>query len=209
MDQPDPSPDSFPVPGAPAQWEERVERSRFLALVHPIAEAGEAVRLLAQARLEHHKATHHCHAWRTGHPGREPAWGCGDDGEPSGSAGQPILRAIDGSGLSNVLGVVVRWFGGIKLGTGGLARAYGSAATGALASCQRSLVTDCQPLHLRIPYSRMTRVRRLLARHGAREVNLVSGEELQLDIQVPSTARATLMDELREILQGQGAMWTS
>lgn len=201
------SPDDYLTPAAPAAWEHKVDRSRFLALLHPISGAAEAASHLADARAHHHKATHHCHAWRLGHPAETPAFGCGDDGEPSGTAGQPILRAVEGSGLSDLVVVVVRWYGGVKLGTGGLARAYGAAAAGVLAACPRRTATLCQRLRLRLPHSLMTQVRRRLAAAGGRELSLAAGEDLEVLAEAPRSRVADLERELRELFQGRGDLW--
>lgn len=206
---PEPDPDSYPCPAAAAGCDERVERSRFLALAHPLADAARFAPLLEAIRREHHKATHHCHAFRTGHPGRKPLWGAADDGEPAGSAGLPILRAIEGSGLSDVAVVVVRWFGGVKLGTGGLARAYGGAAARALAACPRALHVERLGLELRFPHSLMTLVRRAARRHGALETGLAGGGELELRLEAPASRLEALEEELRGILQGRGDLWRS
>lgn len=102
-----------------------VKKSRFLATALPVASEGEA-----KAAIAHHSrpdANHNCWAWRIGQ-----AYRFSDDGEPTGTAGRPILSAIDGQSVDNVAVVVTRWFGGVLLGTGGLVRAYGGAAAACL-----------------------------------------------------------------------------
>ncbi|HSN67822.1 MAG TPA: YigZ family protein [Thermoanaerobaculia bacterium] len=113
------------------QAEVRVQRSRFLALAFPIAGEAAFEAALASIRRERFDATHHCWAWRLFDPERSRS---SDAGEPSGSAGRPILQAIQSAELHDIGVVVVRWFGGVKLGTGGLARAYRDAAQEALRS---------------------------------------------------------------------------
>lgn len=107
-----------------------VEGSRFLAEAVPVARSSEADEHVDAVRTREHKASHHCSAYRVGVEG--DVFRYDDDGEPSGTAGQPILRAIDARDLTNTLVVVTRYFGGTKLGTGGLMRAYGDAAAAAL-----------------------------------------------------------------------------
>ena len=104
--------------------------SRFIALAFPVETEEEVKARVAQIRKEYHDARHHCHAYRLGYKG--DVWRASDDGEPSGSAGRPILGQIDSVGLSDVLVVVVRYFGGIKLGVPGLIRAYKTATADAL-----------------------------------------------------------------------------
>jgi uncharacterized YigZ family protein len=114
---------------AEAEAELRVQRSRFLALAFPIASEAEFDGRLERIRAQRFDATHHCWAWRLFEPDRARS---SDAGEPSGSAGRPILQAIHSAALHDAGVVVVRWFGGVKLGTGGLARAYRDAAHAAL-----------------------------------------------------------------------------
>ena len=104
--------------------------SRFIALAFPVETEEEVKARVAQIRKEYHDARHHCHAYRLGYKG--DVWRASDDGEPSGSAGRPILGQIDSAELSDVLVVVVRYFGGIKLGVPGLIRAYKTATADAL-----------------------------------------------------------------------------
>ncbi|ARS50512.1 thymidylate synthase [Ectopseudomonas mendocina] len=119
---------------APCEYREEIRKSRFLAVAAPIASAAEA-----QAFIERHgdpSASHNCWAWKVGNQYR-----FNDDGEPGGTAGRPILAAIEGQDCDQVVVLVIRWYGGIQLGTGGLARAYsGSAAKCLQAGERRELV---------------------------------------------------------------------
>ena len=109
----------------------REKASIFLAELHPAPDAASRDRVLGMLRRRDHDANHHCTAWRQGLPAA--AWGCDDDGEPSGTAGKPMLRVLEGAGLTDCLAVCIRWFGGTKLGTGGLVRAYTECLQGAIA----------------------------------------------------------------------------
>ena len=104
--------------------------SRFIAFAYPVETESEVKALVSAARKEYHDARHHCYAYRLGLGGT--VWRASDDGEPSGSAGRPILGQIDSAGLSDVLVIVVRYFGGIKLGVPGLIRAYKESTADAL-----------------------------------------------------------------------------
>lgn len=108
----------------------KVDGSRFLAEAVSVAGREDAESILEAIREREHKATHHCSAYRLGVAGEDVQYD--DDGEPSGTAGRPLLRQIDARDLTNTLVVVTRYFGGTKLGTGSLARAYGDAASAAL-----------------------------------------------------------------------------
>ncbi|MGC5628753.1 IMPACT family protein [Georgenia sp. Z1344] len=114
------------------------KRSRFLALAARADDEDAARSLLADARAAHPQARHHCSAWiLPGEDGGPPVAHSSDDGEPSGTAGRPMLDRLDGAGLEAVAVVVVRYFGGTLLGTGGLVRAYGDAVGGALEELPR------------------------------------------------------------------------
>ena len=119
---------------APSQGLYKELGSRFIAFAYPVESEEEARALVAAARSEYHDARHHCCAWRIGLGGS--VWRASDDGEPSGTAGRPILGQIDSAGLSDIIIIVVRYFGGIKLGVPGLIRAYMEAASDALAHAQ-------------------------------------------------------------------------
>jgi len=121
--------------------------SRFLAFAFGVREESTLRERLAGLRKLHPKARHHCWAWRAGDAHRFQ-----DDGEPGGTAGRPIFQAIEASGLDRVGVVVVRYFGGVKLGTGGLARAYGSAARRALEAAGRRLEEPRVDVWLELPF---------------------------------------------------------
>ncbi|MEM7481191.1 MAG: YigZ family protein [Acidobacteriota bacterium] len=116
---------TYRAPRSSGRGEIREKGSRFLGVLLPVTSEGAATAALDAVRREFPSATHHCFAWRIGRRAVERS---SDDGEPSGTAGQPILRVLRGGDRSDVLVVVVRWYGGTKLGKGGLARAYAAAA---------------------------------------------------------------------------------
>jgi putative IMPACT (imprinted ancient) family translation regulator len=114
----------------------REKASVFLTELHPARDGGERARVLAMLRKRDFDATHHCSAWREGVP--VTASGADDDGEPSGTAGRPMLAALEGAQATDLLAVCIRWYGGTKLGTGGLVRAYTEGVQGALAQAEAS-----------------------------------------------------------------------
>ncbi|MBP1629028.1 MAG: hypothetical protein H6Q00_3503 [Holophagaceae bacterium] len=115
---------------APCSFRLREKASVFLTELHPAVSAEERAEILTRLRKRDHDATHHCSAWRSGCPVQ--AFGADDDGEPSGTAGPPMLRVLEGEGLTDLLAVSIRWFGGTKLGTGGLVRAYTESIQGVI-----------------------------------------------------------------------------
>ncbi|MBQ9659821.1 MAG: YigZ family protein [Bacteroidales bacterium] len=126
--------DTYKSIAEPAEGLFKDNGSRFIAKAWPVESEDEIRQIVASLKKEYHDARHHCYAYRLGLDGA--LWRAGDDGEPSGSAGRPILGQIDSAGLSDVLVTVVRYFGGIKLGIPGLIRAYRTSTADALAHAQ-------------------------------------------------------------------------
>ncbi len=126
--------DSYRSVAARAEGLFKDNGSRFIAFIHPVETEEEVREIVASYRKEYHDARHHCYAYRLGYKG--DVFRASDDGEPSGSAGRPILGQIDSAGLSDVLVVVVRYFGGIKLGIPGLIRAYKTSTADAIAHAE-------------------------------------------------------------------------
>lgn len=144
---------------APNRHETEVRKSRFLALAAPIADAQAAQDFFAA----HHdvQATHHCWAWQYGDQYR-----FNDDGEPGGTAGRPILQAIQAQGCDRVAVLVIRWYGGIKLGTGGLIRAYGGAAAECLRLADKVELREETLVCCTCAYAEMDRVQARLLTAG-------------------------------------------
>jgi uncharacterized YigZ family protein len=154
----------------------------------PVEDESEATAALDSLRLEHRDATHHCWAWRLGQPPRERS---SDAGEPAGTAGMPILQVLRGAELSDAMIAVVRWYGGTKLGKGGLARAYAAAARAALEGVGRVERVETVTLEVVLPYEQVGAVKRLLDSPGRRLVSEEYGEavRLELSIAVPGLSR--------------------
>lgn len=140
--------------------------SRFLAYAYNVTTADEAKERVREKQKEYHDARHHCYAWRLG-PG-EGETKMGDDGEPSGTAGRPILGQILSAGLTNVVVVVVRYFGGIKLGTGGLIVAYKSATADCFANAEIVTRTFDVRFVVTFPYLAMNSVMKVLKDSSAK-----------------------------------------
>jgi uncharacterized YigZ family protein len=140
--------DQYRSIAAPSEGLFKDNGSRFIALAYPVETEEEVKSIVAGLRKEYHDARHHCYAYRLGYKG--DLWRASDDGEPSGSAGRPILGQIDSVGLSDILVVVVRYFGGIKLGIPGLIRAYKTSTADALSSAQ--IVDKIASRHFRLQF---------------------------------------------------------
>lgn len=159
MTEPDDRAPGYPAPAGEARGELRDRGSRFLAVVRPAPSEEQARAVLAALTAELPDATHHCWAARVGWPPLERS---SDAGEPSGTAGVPILQVLRGAGLSDVVAVVARWFGGTKLGKGGLARAYAGATREALAELALARRVPTVELVVVLPYDRLGPVKRLV-----------------------------------------------
>lgn len=189
----DPGARAYLVPGAVGEGEVKERGSRFLALVFPAAGPEEAAARLAEVRRRYPDATHHCWARRLG---PEPAERSSDAGEPPGTAGVPILRVLQGARLSDVLCVVARWFGGTKLGKGGLARAYAAAAREALATLAVAERVPTVAMALEVPYEKLGAVRRLLRKPQVQLLSAEYAEGVRLSLAVQAPARRGLEEAL-------------
>jgi uncharacterized YigZ family protein len=134
--------------------------SRFIAVAVPVDSSDKVRMQLEILRKQYHDARHHCYAYRLGEPPYEFRYN--DDGEPSGTAGKPIFGQIQSFELTNILIVVIRYFGGVKLGTGGLIQAYRSAARNALENGQVIIKTWNVTIEIRFDYSQMNEIMRII-----------------------------------------------
>ena len=153
------------IPAAETRVELTVVNSRFIATIAPAFSVDEARAFVGRVRAEFSDASHNVPAYVIGH-GATTIAHCHDDGEPSGTAGRPMLAVLQGSGLGDVALVVTRYFGGTKLGTGGLVRAYGDAARAALAALPRAAKVATVTALIETPYPLLERLRLLVAAHG-------------------------------------------
>ena len=177
---------------APASHALEVKHSRFLAHAAPVASPAEA--LAFHAGIARTPATHHCWAYRIGADYRSS-----DDGEPAGTAGRPILAAIDGQGFDRVVVVVTRWYGGINLGAGGLVRAYGGAAAECLRTAPRSPIVEYRELVLQLPFEDTGAVHAALASHGAERLEeAFDARGVTLRIRLPAARADALATHLRD-----------
>lgn len=148
------------VPDAEQHHQFTVKGSKFIATLLPVITETEATDRLDQVRRKYHDATHNCYAWRI-HPDRERS---ADDGEPSGSAGRPILQVIEGTGLTNILVVVTRYYGGTKLGVGGLVRAYSDAARRVVDQVKPVKLVSVKRVRVRMTFAESAKVYQLVDR---------------------------------------------
>lgn len=176
----------------PASFVLEVKHSRFLVNAAPVDAPEEALAFVA--RVGDPDATHNCWAYRIGNEYR-----FNDDGEPAGTAGRPILAAIDGQGLDRVVAVVTRWYGGIKLGAGGLVRAYGGSAAECLRVAPRRELVAHAELALAYPFADTGAVHAALAQAGAEKLEeRFDADGARLRVRVPADRVDDLKARLRD-----------
>lgn len=162
--------------------------SRFISYLYPITSETQVKPLVDAVKKEHHAARHHCFAYRIGHDGA--VFRANDDGEPSGSAGRPILGAIDSAGLSDVLVVVVRYFGGILLGVPGLINAYKEATRDAIGHAVTVQKIACRQFQLEFEYLQMNDAQRFLK---SEELTILD-QQFDLNCRMTVSVRLALAD---------------
>ena len=182
----------------PAHHELVIKKSRFIACVESVAGRDEAQARVAQLKAEHPDAAHVCWALLAG--GQSAA---NDDGEPGGTAGRPMLEVLRHQDLQGVMASVVRYFGGIKLGAGGLVRAYTDAVAQALLSAEKVPLIVQTPLACSVPYALEGLVRREVELAQAQLLEVAHGSVVTLHFALPATQAAALMARLSESGRGQ------
>lgn len=188
--------DRYFAPSEPASAELREKGSRFLAEICPVADEASARTALRATRDKYRDASHHCWAHRIGWPPTERS---SDAGEPSGTAGMPILQVMRGSELSDALLVVTRWFGGTKLGKGGLARAYSAASRAVVGVAPVAQRVETIHIRVELPYDRVGNVKRLFDAPGVHLIDESYGESVCLNLAVEVRYRAEIEAALSDL----------
>ncbi|MFM0135556.1 YigZ family protein [Caballeronia grimmiae] len=183
---------------SPVSAEIDIRKSRFIALAIPVTDRDAAMRELDRLRAEHPGATHVCWALLAG--GQS---GMSDDGEPSGTAGRPILEVLRHHEVDGVLAAVVRYYGGIKLGAGGLVRAYTDAIATAMQSAERVERIERGLMNVDIDYADEAHVRRWIEQHDAELVDSAYAMTVRLVVRMPAAERESAAAELRDLTNGR------
>jgi len=188
--------DTYQTIAAPSIGEFKEKGSKFIAYAYFVSDEIEIKEKLDLLKKEHFKATHHCYAYRLGTDGKN--YRANDDGEPSGTAGRPILGQIDSFGLTNLLIVVVRYYGGTKLGTSGLINAYREAAKLALEnSIKIEKIIESQ-IDFSVPYLKMNEVMQFLKQY---EIELITNDYSDESIHFKVSVRNKLLESLKEKIE--------
>jgi uncharacterized YigZ family protein len=190
--------DSYLSLSAPGTGEIKDRGSKFIGYAYPVRTEAEALEHLERLRKEHFKARHHCFAWRLGPEGDR--FRANDDGEPSGTAGRPILGQIDAAGLTDVAVVVVRYFGGTLLGTSGLIQAYREAAAEALRNAPKVECVLKNRLSLNFDYALMPDVMNAVKKLGIEVDSQQFDERGQMDIGIRKSETEAVLRKMRALL---------
>ena len=183
------------------QFELTVKNSRFLAEAFIVGNAEAARERLREQKERFSDASHVVHAFIVGPEGN--VMGCSDDGEPSGTSGRPVLEVLKGSGVTNVILTVTRWFGGTKLGTGGLVKAYTESAQGVVAQMKTHELVAMSRFETAVPYGLYEQVKKLLAAHGAEIQTETFGEGVAMAGRLREAEVASLSVQLRDLSRGK------
>jgi uncharacterized YigZ family protein len=195
------SPSRYPVPAAAHRVEQEISRSRFITTIGRASTVEEAQAFVRAVAEEFGDATHNCWAYVVGPPGDTGRIGMSDAGEPHGTAGRPMLNALLHAPVGDVVTVVTRYYGGTRLGTGGLVRAYGGGVQVALATLPVTERIEYVPLTVTVDYARLTAVQQLCAEHEAEILEQQFAAQVRVTLRVPdgnaSRFRAAVLDATR------------
>lgn len=189
------------IPARRTRTHLRVRNSRFIATIAPTFTVEEARAFIERIGREFSDATHNVPAYIIGH-GASVIAHCSDDGEPSGTAGPPVLAVLRGSDLGDVTVVVTRYFGGTKLGTGGLVRAYSETVRQVLSAVPRAVKTPTYTISIETPYNLFDQIRRLVALHGGQVSDETFGANVTIAAQLPQRGLPELQEALQAISRG-------
>ena len=196
-------PAPYRIPAGEHRTRDEISRSRFVTTLAAAPTVDAAHAFVARVRAEFPDATHNCWAFVVGPPGSTGRVGMSDDGEPHGTAGRPMLTALLHSGVGDVAAVVTRYYGGTKLGTGGLARAYGGGVAGALATLPTVERVTWVRLRAVVGYDAVTATHQLLAAHGGRTAGERYAADVRFDLDLPEGAAAAFASALRDATRGR------
>ena len=183
-----------------------VNRSRFICFLAPCTSTDQAKTIVKALQQQHPNASHYCYAYLSAAADDSRHYGFSDDGEPSGTAGKPILASLQGGGIGEVCAVVVRYFGGTKLGTGGLQRAYGASVREALAFLRSETKIPMVHKGLACQYSQVDTVLHLLTQAGGEVIEQDYSEQITMTLSLPSANLEQFSAALKTASAGQLAL---
>lgn len=198
-----PSKSSYPIPAKTVRIEQEIKRSRFIATADRTASRKEAERFIEGIRKEFPDAAHHCWAFVAGNPFDAPAVGMSDDGEPQGTAGKPMLNILQHSGIGEITVVVSRYFGGTKLGTGGLLRAYAGSVQLALKKLPLKTFVILEMVEITLSHADENAIRRICERTKAEIVEVTYQERIVFKVAVPENLSKAFSRQIQDQTHGK------
>ena len=180
-----------------------VNRSRFICYLRPCNSIAVAKAMVKEFQALHPQASHHCYAFLTKANDDSQGYGFSDDGEPSGTAGKPMLAVLQGGGVGEICAVVVRYFGGTKLGTGGLQRAYGGSVRQALTFLQSKIKIAMVHKTLSCQYSQVDDILHLLKQIEGKVLTQDYQQQVVFNLAIPCVNLALMQDQLQTLSSGQ------
>jgi uncharacterized YigZ family protein len=189
----------YPIPAQTVRAETVVKRSRFIATLGYADTVAAAKAFIQTIRQEMPDARHHVYAFRVGY-GSSVIEGLSDDGEPAGTSGKPIMSVLRGADVGDVVIVVTRYFGGTKLGTGGLVRAYSGAAKAALDALPITEKVTTVPVELTLSYPAYDQMKRLLPEYQAKILDETFAGEVTLRLSVPEDLVTDFLNRIRGVV---------
>ncbi len=196
----------YAVPAGPHRVEQTIQRSRFIATIEPAQTVEDAAAFVRRIAAEFADATHNCWAYLVGRPGSTDRVGMSDAGEPHGTAGRPMLNVLAHSRLGDVACVVTRYYGGTKLGTGGLVRAYGGTvqlALESLALAERVALVDVDAI---VDYAHVSALKSLLAESEAETIDEHYAADVRFRLRLPASNVERLRRLLGDATRGKGTL---
>lgn len=201
-----PTPSRYPIPAATCRTEETILRSRFIATVAH-ADTVEAARaLISEISEEFKDANHNCWAYVVGPPGDTSRVGMSDAGEPHGTAGRPMLRVLLGSGVGDIVAVVTRYFGGTKLGKGGLVRAYSGGVKAALEALELRELVQTVTLRVTIAYAEVASFKHSLPQFEGKVTEESYGTDVVMVVVLPEEHEAGFAETLAGVTSGRATI---
>lgn len=199
---------SYEVPAGVSTAELTIKKSRFIATVGRAGTRDEAEDFIESVRVLHPTASHNCYAFLACAPGGTDI-GFGDDGEVSGTAGRPMMTLLEHSGIGEIAAVVTRYFGGIKLGPGGLLRAYTDSLRAALEELELKEQVPVRAGHLVFSYPHENSIRILFEKSGVTITGVERGEDVRFDFTAPFGVAASLEERVASLTRGKSSIvWT-
>lgn len=190
---------SYPIPTERARSEIEIKKSRFIAYAKGVSHREEAMLWLNEIKEQYPDARHHCWAYLIGNPSCATNAAMGDDGEPSGTAGKPILNVLNHKGVGDVMVVVVRYFGGIKLGAGGLTRAYGQAAQAVMEVLSTRQQIEMASMDIVCGFSLEQQIRHWTGKLNGTVDEVLYAQEVHLSVLVPLEVLQDFIKQLESV----------